>query len=352
MNVTSTKNIKFNYDGPSNASMLTQTFINMTTPGSTFMKDIMGPTQTVSGTYNISAHLCLPSAAARPKAVQFLTHGVGFNGEYWDLVNGNSYADGSALYDIATFFYDRLGVGSSSKPDPIQTVQTPMDVVIAHQLIQKLRKGGMFGNYTFDQVVGVGHSYGSIITEAIAAQYPQDLDAVVLTGFSQNMTGLPAFIQANSFGIASAVQPYRFSGLPNAYIYNPSPANLQSAFLHAPGFSPFLLQQAYGEQADAATLGQLFSQNAVSGPASNYTGPVAIVNGAQDLPFCSGNCTYPMDLTAAPLKQLFPKSRNTTSMNVPRSGHAINMHFNALNAYVFINEFLLANGIKGMMLPI
>lgn len=338
---------RFNYLQPQNQSALTQTLLSMITDGSSFMQQIKGPMQNVTGSYNISAHLCLPSASAQPKSVQFLTHGVGFDGYYWDLINGNSYVDGAALYGQATFFYDRIGVGQSSKPDPIQTVQTSLDVQIANMLIQKLRTGGMFGSYKFDQVVGVGHSYGSIVTEAVAAKYPKSLDAVILTGFSMNQTGLPPFLMGNDFGIASQVQPYRFSDLPNGYIYPSGPSALQQAFLHYPGFNPLLLAEVSTQQGGVATLGQFFTQNAVTQPAANFTGPVAIVNGAEDLPFCTGNCTYPSDKTAAPLKMLFPHACNTTSMNVPDSGHGINLQYNALNAYVFINQFLLDNGIAG-----
>lgn len=222
-----------------------------------------------------------------------------------------------------------------------------MDLEIAHLLVQKLRAGGMFGDYRFEQVVGVGHSYGSIVTQGVAAKYPADFDAVVLTGFSQNSTGMPRFLTANDFGIAANAQPYRFAGLPNGYIYPQTASAFQTAFLHYPGFNPLLLAEVTTQQGGVATLGQLFSTMAVTKPATNFTGPVAIVNGLEDLPFCAGNCTYPTDKTAAPLKTLFPSARNTTSLNVPDSGHGINLQYNALSAYVFIDDFLLANGISG-----
>lgn len=68
--------------------------------------------------------------------------------------------------------YDRLGVGKSDTPDGLNVVQAPLEVEIAHQLIQMLR-AGKFGH--FSKVVGVGHSFGSIITQAITSQYPADL---------------------------------------------------------------------------------------------------------------------------------------------------------------------------------
>lgn len=70
------------------------------------------------------------------------------------------------------YSYDRLGVGKSDTPDGLNVVQAPLEVEIAHQLIQMLR-AGKFGH--FSKVVGVGHSFGSIITQAITSQYPADL---------------------------------------------------------------------------------------------------------------------------------------------------------------------------------
>jgi pimeloyl-ACP methyl ester carboxylesterase len=79
-------------------------------------------------------------------------------------------------------------------------------------------RGGSFAATKFQHVVGVGHSFGSIITEAITAQYPTDLDAAVLTGFSINATGQPSFITALDLTIARNSNPLRFPSLSNGYL--------------------------------------------------------------------------------------------------------------------------------------
>jgi pimeloyl-ACP methyl ester carboxylesterase len=127
----------------------------------------MGGKHTVSGTYSISSKLCFPtSASPNSSLIQILTHGVGFDKSYWGFFSSEySYQDAAALADCTTFSYDRLGIGASSHPDPIQDVQAPLEIAIAHQLIQKLRSGTI-ASTSFSHIVGVGHSLGSELTNA------------------------------------------------------------------------------------------------------------------------------------------------------------------------------------------
>ena len=101
-----------------------------------------------------------------------------FSGSYWDFAPGSSYVDVAAKYGYASFFYDRLGVGNSDMPDPIQTIQAPLEVEIARVLANSLRNG-QFSDNKFQKVAGGGHSFGSIITNAITKQYPDVFDAAI-----------------------------------------------------------------------------------------------------------------------------------------------------------------------------
>jgi hypothetical protein len=75
--------------------------------------------------------------------IQFLTHGVGFDKSYWDYNSSqHSYIDFMANQGYITLSYDRLGIGASAYPNPIQGgVQAQMEVEIAHSLVQGLRLG-------------------------------------------------------------------------------------------------------------------------------------------------------------------------------------------------------------------
>ncbi|SMY24789.1 unnamed protein product [Zymoseptoria tritici ST99CH_1A5] len=335
-----TKNLKFNFDLPTNQSDVTNTFLKFITPGSSFMKDIMAGTQSVNGTYNIGATLCTPANNTKPEQVQILTHGVGFDRQYWDFAPGYSWVDIAAQYDHATFFYDRLGVGLSEQADALNVVQAPLEVEIAHQLVQKL-KAGEFG-LNFTKIVGVGHSFGSIVTQAVTAEYPTDLDAAILTGFSTNSSSLPIFLTGLNLALALPASPYRFASIPAGYLVSSTIISNQIAFFRAPGFSPAILNLAEATKG-TVTFGELFSQNAPTKPAGEFKGAVAIVNGAEDLPFCGGNCSYPTDLPRQALEMLYPGANVTGTFLAEVAGHGVNLHFSAGEAFRFAQEFLGRN---------
>lgn len=72
-------NMAFNFAVPDNQTGVTQTVLSMITGGSPFMQQLMAGTQSVNGTYNISATLCTPANNTTPKTVEILTHGIGFD---------------------------------------------------------------------------------------------------------------------------------------------------------------------------------------------------------------------------------------------------------------------------------
>ncbi|KAL9528606.1 hypothetical protein SMMN14_07957 [Sphaerulina musiva] len=332
-----TMNLKFkNFNLPTNQSSVTGTFVDMGTSGSPFMQDIMGGMQSVNGTYKIGATLCTPANNTQPDQVQILTHGIGFDRYYWDFAPGYSWVDVAAQYNHATFFYDRLGVGKSDTPDGLNVVQAPLEVEIAHQLIQMLR-AGKFGH--FSKVVGVGHSFGSIITQAITSQYPADLDAAVLTGFTGNSSAVAPFLLSLNLALASNNAPYRFASVPADYLVSSSAISAQIGFLRTPGFDPSILNLAEATKG-TTTFGELFSLTASTRPAMNYTKPVAVVNGANDFPFCYGNCTFPMNLAEAVFPALYPAASRTGAYLAEVAGHGLNLHYSAVEAYRFAQDFL------------
>jgi hypothetical protein len=92
------------------------------------------------------------------------------------------------------------------------------------------------------------------------------------------------------------------------------------------------------------TLGQQFTLPAIYGPASSFTGPVNIVAGQFDYPFCHGNCNS--ELASATIPALYPAANTTGSQSyiVPNSGHSINAHYTAQESFSQINSFLASNG--------
>ena len=221
---------------PANQTVATELIQELLQINSTIVARSNGGSNTIRETYNIDATLCLPKDPARAqsvKTVQVLTYGIGLDKSYWDIALGYSYVSATAEAGYATLAYDRLGVGKSDHPDPIQVVQATVDVEILHGLVRLLRSGHV-GPGHFKNVIGVGHSFGSILQLAQTAKYPQDVDAAVLTSFTNKLTNLPYTNLANNPAIANQNDPIRFHGLPNGYIVDDTPISVQLPFFRFP----------------------------------------------------------------------------------------------------------------------
>ncbi|KAK9489381.1 catalytic protein [Lipomyces doorenjongii] len=346
VNVSTSTNEKLHFGEPSSQFAVTQTFVEFLSVNSSLQSRVYGGDASVSGTFNISAKLCYPvswSAKKSSKAIQFLIHGIGFDKSYWDFAKRYSYIDAAAAAGYPTFSYDRLGTGASDHPDPIQVVQSSLQVEIAHALIQSLR-AGMFGGQNFDYIVGVGHSFGSIQSIGVTATYPKDLDAVVLTGFSLNTNGLGLTFADFNLDIASQNQPLRFPTLPSGYLVTESSISNQFAFFRYPQFDPRIFAQDESTK-QTVTFGEIFTVTKPIVSADCFTGPVDVVIGEYDMIFCQANCTEPSDQSVMVQPALYPAaSKGSQAYIVPGAGHAINLHLEANKAFVQIQNFVRVNG--------
>ncbi|KAL8943470.1 MAG: hypothetical protein Q9211_000967 [Gyalolechia sp. 1 TL-2023] len=343
----SATNAILNLSSPTTQFNATQIFQELFQAGSTIVQRAQGGTRTVQGTYGIGANLCIPTDPAKAgtvKTVEILTHGVGLEKSYWDIAPGYSYADAAAVAGYATLAYDRLGVGQSDHPDPIQDVQAFLEVEILHGLAQLLRTKAI-GGYGFTNIVGVGHSFGSILQVGANSKYPKDFDGVVLTAFTNTIANLPYTILANNPAIAALNQPSRFGKLPNGYLVHNDAIAIQEVFFRYPYFDPAIFQNQV-DRKDTYTFGEEFTIGGVLNPAAEYTGPLDVVNGLYDYPFCLGNCSYPDNQLAKVRPALYPAADSSKSdiYLVPENGHYINAHRTAGKAFDQINAFLGRNG--------
>ena len=234
--IVTSNNTRLNYAEPTDQFLLTQTVVEVLQANSPLPASLDPKPNIITGTYNIFGKLCLPSAPNGSfSAVQILTHGGMLNSTYWDIAPDYSYVSAAAAAGYATFSYDRIGTGLSDHPDPIQVVQLALSVEILHKFISLLRNGAL-GGHAFERVVGVGHSVGSAVTQAVTTLYPDDLDAVALTGYST--TPNSSLVTLASFDLipANADPNGRFKDLPNAYVLQSTSQSLQFAFYHYPNF--------------------------------------------------------------------------------------------------------------------
>lgn len=341
---TSAKNVLFKDPEVSDQSSLTEFLLEGFQVNSTRFEDLVSGQHNVSGTYGIYSQLCFPNGVINTTTVQFLTHGLLGDRSYWNNAPRYSYVDHAAERGHTTFLYDRLGSGLSDHPDPLQIVQAQMHVAIGHQLIQLLRTGGI-ASTEFRHVVGVGHSFGSFQTLGIATQHPEDLDAVVLTGFSTNTAGMPLAFSSGDITIAAQAVPTRFSGLPNGYLTFNNIIGIQFGAMRAPGFDPALLN-LLADTRGIITTGELLTSTSLFSVAENFTGPIDIALPEHDLPSCFANCYLPHNQAASIRGELFPAASNTSSWYIaPGVGHFLNYHYGAIKAYDHIQAFIQSNDL-------
>jgi pimeloyl-ACP methyl ester carboxylesterase len=297
---------------------------------------------------------------------------------------------------------------------PFLSIQAQAEVEALNSVTLQLRSGGIpeIGR-SFDKVIHVGHSFGSVQSYWLSALYPKNTDGVILTGFSVATQFLSYVIAGWNLHSARLNQPLRFGnasseglrnlaeqygaqdnlaeGLqdvlmlagidltsneawneiatteianlingynetvksynyPSGYITTSGYTALQYAFLQPGNYDVGLALQ--GEKTkQPVTTGELLTIG--SSPSSSpFKGPVLVITGENDVPFCGGNCfgqlmgsndsNIPEGVAMA-----FPSASVFESYIQPNTGHGLNFHYNATAGYQVIQDFLASNGLSG-----
>ncbi|QSZ36697.1 hypothetical protein DSL72_006578 [Monilinia vaccinii-corymbosi] len=364
--------------------------------GQNYSASVTSGFTTVTGRYNIAATVCVPeksSSSSSSDSWQLLTHGIGYDRSYWDIPFNNhnySYVDVAVdQYGYSTLAIDRLGVGESSKADPLLLIQAPAELSAIVEVTKLLRAGTLPSvNISIpNKVVHVGHSFGSILSYELASAHPNLTDGLILQGFSVDGSFLPQTIAGFNIQSASINQPYKFGApctcsilclaaaqfkivfnsigsfytagadhdtgnivaqnLTDGYITWSNLGANQLAFLAPPYYDPAIGE--YSERTkEPFTTGELLTLEAQPSSAPDFTGPVLVLTGNEDAIFCGGNCSSTSSGAAtnipAQAQSLFPKSSAFEAYVQPRCGHAVNVHFNSSGAYRVMNGFLKRKG--------
>jgi pimeloyl-ACP methyl ester carboxylesterase len=323
-----------------------------------------------------------------------------------------SYVNTALASGYSTLAIDRLGIGNSSHGDPFNEIQAQAEVEALNAVTTKLRSGSIpqVGK-AYKTVVHVGHSFGSVQSYWLSALYPNNTDGVVLTGFSVASQFLPYIVAGWNLHSARLNQPLRLGNAsnegvrklaaqygmnsnlvpalqkaldaagvdltqqevwnevattevldlitgfnetvfqynyPSGYMASSDLTSLQYAFLYPGNYDIGLALM--GEQTkQPVTTGELLTIG--SSPASSpFTGPVLVVTGEHDVPFCGGNC-YGMvpNSTAANIPAgvaaAYPGSKAFEAYIQPGSGHGLNFQYNATAGYKVIQNYLSRNGL-------
>lgn len=310
----------------------------------------------VNGTYNLAGLYCEPEVTVteRQNTIQLLVHGITYDHTYWSGGGLPGY-DGDKYSWIAyasklgypTLSIDRLGCGASDHPDPVTVVQNPVQVEMYHEVIQALRKGDI-GGRSFNKVVYVGHSYGSVMGNTLSAKYPTAVDALILTGYSRFLKpSVPGVIITPALRPAALVAS-RFSDLALGYLAMSSEDGRDQLLFTSDQseWDSGLSDYDFVRQG-TVTVGEAISSLFINDVATDYTNPVLVLTGHKDQIFCGlslpslgeANCGEGDSNYMAQTASLYPNAKYTWK-DIPDAGHCLNFMYNADISFKAAHDFL------------
>ncbi len=288
--------------------------------------------QTIKGT------LCTP---ARPAdTIDILVHGASYNRGYWDFpVNQPlySYVGRTLVAGRATFAYDRLGAGQSSRPLSA-AVTVDADAYVLHQVVGWART-----TQHFSKVDIVAHSLGSSVSLAETATY-NDANRLVLTGLLH--TQAPGSQAALADLYPAVLDPQFASQAPDSGYLTTVPGT-RGALFYSVIADPSIIayDEAHKDIASATQFGDAITQLLTPAPVNisqNIHVPVLTVVGAQDFLFCV-NGSVDCGNEAAILANEQPYFGGAPSLSVAsitNTGHDLTLHPTAGISFVRINSWI------------
>ena len=292
--------------------------------------------QTIAGT------LCEPGRTrAGGSVVDVLVHGGTYNRTYWDWPTQYpkySYVRRTLNASRATFAYDRLGAGTSSRPPSADETITN-EAYVLHQVITWLNRHNKFAHINI-----IGHSFGSVIAAKEAATY-HDATKLVLTGYL-NAIG-PA---GDDFSVAypADLDP-RFAGRGYDPGYLTTTPGARAGLFYSPSADPAIIasDEATKDVISGAILtGGLAELTAPAGAntSNQVTAKVLVITGTEDRIYCgiSIDCAD-LDAVRTHEQPYFTAAKSLTVTTVPRTGHDLALHPTAGSSFATINAWLRGN---------
>lgn len=317
-------------------------------------------TALVSGDYEIAGTFCSPlrHVAARQDTLQVLVHGITYTRDYWagpathDIGLGatnQSWIYYAAQQGYSVLAIDRLCNGKSSHPNGLLECQLPLESAVVANVLDMARNGSLPGIETqFNKIIYVGHSYGSLMGNFIAATNPSAMDQLHLTGFSERLAlGASSVLLRPSWHPASLTDPARYSGLDAAYILATSREGCDKVFYH--GDMDAAVEDYAWKTRGTVTVGELLTALAGQFPAPGYKSDVFVVNGDADNLFCASD---PITALAGKpgacdkygstkgVAAYYPAAHRFGLYNVPNTGHSIAAHNTVFASIAASHEFM------------
>ncbi|KAJ7617356.1 hypothetical protein FB45DRAFT_1063835 [Roridomyces roridus] len=284
--------------------------------------------------YDIFGVFCAPreKTAQSTDVIQLLT----------EEFQNQSYTAYACDRGLSTLAIDLVGVGKSTRPANASDVQYVTNGAAMSQLARHLKSASILpGVKPFNQVIGVGHSAGSValIAGAVADAEHSPFDGLVLTSqlsFQPGQLGAPPVVSARDD------TPIRWGSLEPNYVT----LDIRAPFYPADTtlFSPRML--VYDNFTKDVAPISVIPGISISSLTANYTGPVAKLAGVLDQAICvgTGRCDDLAKLTALE-RVLWPKAKSFQVV-LTEGGHCMDLDFLADKAFsVFVK---LVNQFAGL----
>jgi pimeloyl-ACP methyl ester carboxylesterase len=280
----------------------------------------------VDGVGSVEVHAERYAPVGRVRGVQIMVPGTTYDHHYFDL-GLVSQARQAAREGWLVIALDRVGTGESSKP-PATSVTTAVQVASIDHFVDEVD-----GLYRGLPIVLVGHSYGSVVAEGVAAASDK-VDALVVTGFLYRRTA-PSFEGFPELTPAATDPVLGNKRLPADYLT--TAPNSRKFFYHLPNASPATL--AADERTKSTTTAA-----EVPGFAQEFTSqvfakavrvPVLVVVGEHDYLYRGNDpAAFQPDQRSA-----FGSAPSVRVELVPNAGHDLALHRDAPHTTALIDRW-------------
>lgn len=237
-------------------------------------------------------------------------------------------------------------------------MQMPAQAASVHEIIKLARSNPGAGSpfpRTFNKIIQVGCSMGSLMANVLNVQYPDDVDATILTGFAKTwINTIPGFTVTAGLLPAQLVQPDKYGPLTVGYLQATSEPGIEYLLFYGPpgtNYDPVFVHQDY-QNRGTITVGEAAS-SALVPTASRYRGSVFVMTGQQDVVFCGslgflgggpGNCGSGAWGLLAQTQSLYPHASNYSYYAVPNAGHCWQHQFAAQDGFAIAHNWLAGRG--------